>query len=233
MPGCRPDHPVSFTMDPTGSSVYGNRMPLVNALNVTSLITLEEDSRPVVFSLEGTDANGGTLLCNLGLPVVKGLADLEAGDRQLQWTLNAIMSAFARPVDITRAVRNELAGYLSAGTQCHFLRQSGHFFSGDPVRNLSDVTIQNIQLAEKIQPYFRFSMCSSGDAHNISGNMLTFNISSLAAHSEQKIIYQLITPVPDSEIHEDVDDYLAEETYITPAFNTRTYTIGWQADHTA
>jgi hypothetical protein len=70
-----PDHPVSFSMDPTASMVYGNRIPLVNASNVTSLVTLEEDSRPVVFNLEGTDANGGTLLCNLGLPVVKGLAD--------------------------------------------------------------------------------------------------------------------------------------------------------------
>ena len=221
-----PGHPVSFSMDPTGSSVYGNRIPLVNASNVTSLVALEEDSRPVVFSLEGTDANGGTLLCNLGLPLVKGLADLEAGDRQLQWTLNAIMNAFARPVDITRAVRNELAGYLSAGPNAISYDRADTFSVEILVRNLSDAAIQNIQLAEKIQPYFRFLNVLSGDAHNITDNMLTFNISSLAAHSEQKIIYQLITPVPDSEIHEDVDKYLAEETYITPAFNTGTYTIG-------
>jgi hypothetical protein len=97
-------------MDPTHSKVYGNRIPAVNTSNVTPLVTLEKDDRPVVFSLEGTAAHGGSILCNLGLPTVKGLADLEYGDRQLQWTLNAIMYAFARPVDITRSVRNQLAG---------------------------------------------------------------------------------------------------------------------------
>jgi hypothetical protein len=221
-----PDHPVSFSMDPAGSSVYGNRIPLVNASNVTSLISLEEDNRPVVFTLEGTDANGGALLCNLGLPVVKGLADLEAGDRQLQWTLNAIMYAFARPVDISRAVRNDLSGYLSAGPNAISYDRVDTFSVEILVRNLSDAAIQNIQLTENIQPYFRFLNVLSGDAHNITGNLLTFNISSLSAHSEQKIVYQLVTPVPDSEIHEAVDEYLAEGTYITPAFSTGTYTIG-------
>lgn len=220
-----PDHPVNFSMGPTGSTLYGNRIPLVNAVNVTSLVTLEEDNRPVVFSLEGDNANGGTLLCNLGLPVVKGLADLEAGDRQLQWTLNAIMSAFAKPVDITRSVRNDLSGYLSAGPNAISYDRVDTFSVEILVRNLSKATIQNIQVAERIQPYFRFFNVPSGDAHNITGNLLTFNISSLAAHGEQKIIYQLITPVPDSEIHEDVDRYLAKETYITPAFNKTIYTI--------
>jgi hypothetical protein len=135
------------------------------------------------------------------------------------------MNAFARPVDITRAVRNELAGYLSAGPNAISYDRVDTFSVEILVRNLSDASIQNIQLTENIQPYFRFLNVLSGDNHNITGNLLTFNISSLAAHSEQKIIYQLITPVPDSEIHEDVDEYLAKETYITPAFNTSTYTI--------
>jgi hypothetical protein len=221
-----PDHPVSFSMDPTGSMVYGNRIPLVNTSNVNALVTLEEDGRPVVFSLEGAAANGGSLLCNLGLPVVKGLADLEAGDRQLQWTLNAVMSAFARPLDVTRSVRNELTGYLFAGPNAISYDRVDTFSVEILVRNLSDATIQNIELAEKIQPYFRFFKVLSGDAHTITGNLLTFNISSIPANSEQKIVYQLITPVPDSEIHEDVDEYLAEGTYITPAFSTSTYIIG-------
>jgi hypothetical protein len=221
-----PGHPVSFSMDPTGAKIYGNRIPLVDAPGITPLVTLEDDNRPVIFCLEGSEAHGGSILCNLGLPVVKGLADLEEGDRQLQWTLNAIMTAFARPVDVTRSVRNELAGYLSAGPNAISYDRIDTFSVEILVRNLSDADIQNIQVAEMIQPYFSFLNVTSGDAHDISGHLLTFHISSLAAHSEKKIIYQLVTPVPDSEIHEDVDKYLAEGTYITPAFSTSTYSIG-------
>jgi hypothetical protein len=221
-----PEHPVTFAMGPTGSAIYGNRIPLVNASNVTPLVTLAEDGRPVVFSREGTDAGGGSILCNLGLPAVKGLADLDEGDRQLQWTLNAIMSAFAKPLDVTRSVRNDLAGYISAGPNAISYDRVDTFSVEILVRNLSGESIQDIQLAENIQPYFRFYRVTSGDACNINGNLLTIDIASLAAHSEKKIVYELITPGPDSEIHEDVDKYLAEGTYMTASYHTSTYTIG-------
>jgi len=221
-----PSHPVTFNMEHTGSTIYGNRIPLVSASGINPLVTLAEESRPVVFSVEGDDAGGGTLLCNLGLPAVKGLADLETGDRQLQWTLNAILSAFAGPLDVTRSVRNDLAGYLSAGPNAVSYDRIDTFSVEIMVRNLSDAPIQNIRLTEQIQPYFRFNRVVSGDAYTIDGNLLTIDMAGMAAHTEQKIIYELITPEPGSGIHEEVDQYLAEETWMTAAFHTGTYTIG-------
>lgn len=146
------DHPVNFSMEAVESTLYGNRIPMVHSAGITSLLTLEEDGRPVVFSLEGEAAGGGSVLCNLGIPLVKGLADMKAGDRQLQWTLNAIMSAFARPLDVTRSVRNDLAGDISAGPNAISYDRVDTFSVEILVRNLSGSEITDIELSENIQP---------------------------------------------------------------------------------
>ncbi len=219
------DHPVGFCMEATGSKLYGNRIPMVRSTDITPLITLEEDGRPVVFTREGEAAGGGSLLCNLGIPLVKGLADMKAGDRQVQWTLNAIMSAFARPLDVTRSVRNQLAGTISAGPNAVSYDRVDTFSVEILVRNLSGTDIQDILLTEEIQPYFRFYEMLSGEAYSVEGTRLTIPIAGIPAHSEQKIVYRLTTPDPGSGIHEEVDKYLAEGTYMSASSHHNRYSV--------
>ncbi len=218
-------HPVQFALEATGSVLYGNRIPMVQSDAITPLVNLEEDGRPVVFSMEGEAAGGGSILCNLGIPLVKGLADLEEGDRQLQWTLNALMSSFARPLDVTRSVRNDLAGYISAGPNAISYDRVDTFSVEILVRNLSGSGIDNIQLKEEIRPYFAFYQMAGGDTYSIEGNELTIQVGSVPAHTEQKIVYELITPEPGSGIHEEVDSYLAGETYMSASTLHSRYTI--------
>jgi hypothetical protein len=218
-------HPVAFSIEPSSGKLFGNRMPVVNPTNVNALVSLSADNNPVVYKVKNEDAHGGQILCNLGLPLVKGLADLEYGGRQLQWTLNAILSAFCEPIDITRSVRNELIFPVTAGKNAISYDRIDTFNVEIMLRNLSSETVQDIIVSEKIPPYFRFKGIITGESAVLESNVLTFSGISLGPHSEQTIIYQLITPDPDDKIHEDVEMYLDTGTYIMASLNTTSYTI--------
>jgi len=219
------NHPVTFSLQPTGSKIFGNRIPRVNTVNVNPLVSLVEDDHPVIFTVKNEDAGGGKILCNLGLPTVKGLADLEYDGRQLQWTLNTILTAFSGPVDIVRSVRNELALPVTAGENAISYDRTDTFNVEIRVRNLSSQTVQNINIAEKIPAYFKYFKMITGESPAVNANTLTFSGINLTAHSERIIIYQLITPDPDDKIHEDIDMYLDTGTYITASYNLTTYAI--------
>lgn len=218
-------HPVAFSLEPAAGKIFGNRIPQVNPANVNPVVSLVEDNRPLIFTVNKEDAGGGKILCNLGLPLVKGLSDLEYGGRQLQWTLNAILSAFTGPVDVTRSVRNVLSYPVTAGKNAISYDRIDTFNVEIQVRNLSSQTIQDIIIIEKIQPYFKFKGVLTGESAVIDGNNLTISGINLGPQSEHLIIYQLITPEPDNKIHEDVEMYLDTGTYIIASYNTTTYTI--------
>lgn len=218
-------HPVTFSLEPAAGKLFGNRIPQVNTVNINPVVSLVDDNRPVIFTVKKEDAGGGKILCNLGLPLVKGLSDLEYGGRQLQWTLNAILSAFSGPVDVTRSVRNELSFPVTAGKNAISYDRIDTFDVEVRVRNLSSQTIQDIIITEKIQPYFQFKGILTGESADINGNILTISSINLSPQSEHLIIYQLITPEPDNKIHEDVEMYIDTGTYIIASYNTTTYAI--------
>ncbi len=200
--------PVSLSGKATGNKLYAAKLPKVNASGVTNVFSIGSD--PVVFF---KNLGNGTVLCNTGLPTAHGLNNLEQGS-QISWTLNAIMSAFAVKIDVNRRVLNDLKGFVAAGPNAISYDRVDTFEVELTIRNLTNQIASNIKIHETITPYFNFLDVISGDAHSISEKNLVFDEITLNAHSEKRITYRLITPNPESFIHEDVDKYLSEDTNI-------------------
>ncbi len=207
-------HPVSFAADPNSNSVYSNAIPNVTSQQINKIVSLSEEQQPVIFTVSGEHSNNGLILCNLGLTTVNGIAGLESGSRQLQWTINSILTAFTSPVDVTRSARNEILGTYPVGDNAISYDRVDTFNVELLVRNLSDEAINSITIKENITPYFTFLDVVSGDSYTINGNTLTFNSVSMPSQTEKKIVFRLTTPLPDSELYEDVDTYIKEDTYI-------------------
>lgn len=217
------NHPVGFAAQPTDNNIYGKHIPQVNSGSVNSIITIEGNDSPIVFSLGGTQANGGSVICNLGLPTVSGLAELENNNRQLQWSLNAILSAFVSDVDVTRSVHNDLAYLIPVGRNAISYDRVDTFEIRIQIRNLSSETISGITITENIPDYFSLVDVTSGDAYTQNDNSLLFEGISMNAQTEKIITYVLRTPDPDSDKHEKVDNYLADDNMIISSLNSTTY----------
>lgn len=219
------DNPLSFLSGAVNNKLYGSEIPKVNASDYEVIASAGQGSHPAVFIKTGTNANGGRIVCNVGLPTVGGLAEAENGSRQIQWALNTFLFAYCQNVDITRSLYNELPDSVTAGRNAISYDRIDTFEVRIKVRNLSDEEVTDIEIREYIRGFFEFvDMQSVGVGYEINGNTLKITDFDIDALSEEVITYRLRTPDTDSDLHADIDDYISWNTYIYASYNSTTYT---------
>lgn len=213
----RPTHPLAFAANANNNKLYAIGVPEVNTGN-SEIIARAESGKALIFTLEGQAANNGRIVCNLGVPTFGGNDEIQAGSRQLQWTLNTILYAFSQPIDVSRAVYNSIPDGVTANRNAIAYDRLDTFEVHIQVRNLSDKPLANVNITEHISNYFTFlDVQTSGITSNYNNGQLNIEGLGLAPQAQKKIIYRLITPQPEDTIHEDVDDFIVYGTHILPA----------------
>ncbi len=202
--------PFSFCAE--NDKVYASEIPFVTIPSGSVLATLNSDSRPVYYQIN--NANGGRILSNLAIPAVGGYLDFKTGGKQLQWSYNAILSAFISDVDVTRSVVNQLPVLTNVGNNSVSYDAADTFNVVLKVRNVSGNSVSGIEIAEEVQEYFTIVDVMGGITYSQAGNTLTFSNISLAPNSEIEIKYRLSTPTPEDPIHARVDEFLDHGTYM-------------------
>ena len=207
------NHPVSFTKEATVNYLYAVNIPNVNATGAEIIATITQNNNPAVFVLNNT--NGGKIICNLGLPTAGGNAEILSGSRQLQWTLNSIFSAFAKNIDVTRSVYNNIPAGINAGQNAIPYDKVDTFEVRVKIRNLSNASISNVSIKESINEYYSFvGVVSSGVSFSVNSNELSFTSISMNANEEKIITYLLKTPALNTIAHTEVDSFIWWQSYI-------------------
>ncbi len=222
-----PNNPISYAADGTGNFLYASSVPTVNAGSAEVVARLATNSAAAIFVLKGPQAGGGKIICNLGLPTVGGNSEILAGSRQLQWTFNTLLYSLSNSVDVTRSVYNDLPNGVVAGKNAIPYDKVDTIEVRIKVRNLSDVAVSNIKISENIGTYFSFvDVLTSGVNSTVSANDIEFSGINIPARTESVIVYRIKTPPITSQIHTDIDNYIAFDTYINTSINTTRYGDG-------
>ncbi|MFZ1729911.1 MAG: hypothetical protein WAV84_07260 [Bacteroidota bacterium] len=222
-------HPVAATVDAAGTRIYSATVPNVQCANADIIARLQGSSIPVIFALQGAAANNGRVICNTALPTIGGSNATQPGEtthesRQLQWALNAIMSAFATNIDVTRSVDNEIPDSLTAGRNAASFDRCDTLEIRVKVRNLSAFTITGITVTESLRDFFGFVDVSTPDVTwEFKKPNLTFSGLSIPPHGEKVIVYRIATPDPEDAIHEKVNNYISWANYIYASYNITSY----------
>ncbi len=214
---------LNMGFDAANSMLYGSKFPAVNSTRINTAATIAGTSNPCIFMVKPENTSGSRIICNTGLPTVYGLSNPDEESIQVSWTMVSILSAFVFDVDVTRKVRNDLIGYIAAGDNAISFDRADTLTVEIRVRNLSAGTISGISIQENIKAYFSFLDVTSGDSYTKSANQITFSGLSLPPFSEKIIIYRVVTPDPESDIHEDVDDYIDRGTLIAVSKGSVSY----------
>lgn len=219
------DHPVAFAANAQDNKIYSAQIPSVNVGSANVICRAAADNRPVLFEISGSNANGGKIVCNLGIPAVAGSGENNTNSRQLQWILNTITYAFSYGLDVTRNVTNEKLFATVMGDNAISYDRSDTFTVHLTIRNLTGSAIDQVTVNENHRAYLRFLdiLSGSGSSGHL-GTTLQFENISVASHEEVNIAYRLVTPTPDEEIHENIDDYLDYGTYLPASLSTVNYT---------
>ncbi len=223
-------NPLSFTQDAAGNTIYATTVPRVNTGGAEVIARLQGTDVPVVFVLKGASAYNGRVICNTALPAVGGSNSIQSGkmtpeSRQVQWVLNSIMYAFARSVDVTRSVYNDLPDTLTAGRNAVSYDRRDTLEIRVKVRNLSSSTVNNVEIKEYIRGYFTFvDVKTTGVTSSYKKPYLKLSGISIPAHSEKVIVYRIATPAPDDPIHEKVNKYISWKTYMYASISITSYT---------
>jgi hypothetical protein len=215
---------LNFGFSASANKLYGSKFPVINSSRINVAASISSSGDACVFMLKPGNASASKIICNTGLPTVSAVTGDDNESLQAGWTMSAILSPFTFDVDVTRKVSNELIGSMSAGDNAISYDRKDTLSVEIRLRNLSDQTISSVNLEENIKAYFTFLDVTSGDSYTKSGNQLTFSGISLPAHSEKIIVYRVITPDPESTIHEDVDNYIDNGTLIAVSKGNISYT---------
>jgi hypothetical protein len=191
----------------TGAKLFGAAFPVVNSSRI-SVIATSDQGNPCLFIVNPAHTSGSRIICNTGLPTVSGLSDNNNEISQINWTMAAILSAFTYEVDVTRKIRNDLHGYVTAGDNAISYDSEDTLVVEIRIRNLSDQSISDISVEEKLKAYFSFVEVTSGDSYSGSEGTLVFDGISVPAHSEKIITYTVSTPDPTAAIHDNIDALL-------------------------
>jgi len=226
------NNPVSFTEQSAGNYLYAISVPEVSITNTEVIATLNTNNTPVSFLLKGSNASGGRIICNTGLPTTGGMNNLKSPyaslSRQLCWSINSIFYAFCSKVDYTRSVFNNLPAGITAGVNAVAHDRIDTFEVRIKLRNLSDEKINTFDLYEyvrtvyidnKWKAYFTISdVQPAGINYSNQGTYLNFSNITLEPRSELVITYKLITPDPDDPIHEKINNLISWANYIYASF---------------
>ncbi len=223
-------HPVAFAHAAAGNRIYSGSIPQVNCGGAEVIARLQGTNIPVVFALQGTKANNGRVICNTALPTVGGSNAMQPGEtthesRQLQWPINAILSAFATRIDVTRSIDNAIPDSITAGRNAASFDRCDTLEVRVKLRNLSSSTIGGIEVNEGLRDFFTFVDVVTPDvtAEYSKPNLKLSGIS-LPPHSEAVIVYRIATPAPSDPVHEKVNSYIAWASYIYASYATISYT---------
>ena len=217
-------NPIAFAHVGVSDMLYSGSIPKVTTGSAEIIAKLKSDSRPVIFALKGGQANGGRIICNLGLPTVGGVSEIESGSRQLQWTFNTLLYTFSQRIDIARNVVNQLPINVIGGDNAISFDRIDTFEVHIKIRNVSGEAISGITLKEDLRNYFIFlDVPTSQGSQSFSNGVLTFSGISVPAHSEKDIVYRVSTTEPDDAVHEKVDKLLDYENYISASINKTSY----------
>jgi hypothetical protein len=217
---------LNLAADAAADKLYGTVFPLITSSRIEVATTIAETGNPCVFMVKPEHADGSKIICNTGLPTVYGLSNPDDQSQQASWTMTAILSAFAYDVDVTRKVWNEFTGVMAAGDNAVSYDRTDTVSVEIRIRNLSEQAISDITLEEQIKDYFTFLDVASGDSYSANGKKITFSGLSLAPHDERIIIYRVITPSPDDDIHENVDRFIDRGTLIAVSKGIINYELG-------
>jgi hypothetical protein len=218
--GFSASNPIAFAHTGVKNKLYCSYIPKVNTGSAEIIASAGTD-RPAIFVIK---VNGGRIVCNLGLPTVGGIAEIEGGSRQLQWTLNTLLYAFSRNIDVTRGIYNQLPATVIHGYNSVSYDRIDTFEVHMIVRNLSSETISDINVQENLRNYFKLlDVTTSGVTSYYANGILTLSGISIPPHSETTIVYRVTTPTPDSEIHETVDKLLDYGNFMAASLNTTSY----------
>lgn len=208
-------HPISFTRFAVRDKLYANSVPKVNLSNADVVAYLQGTQNPVVFVLSGKNANGGRIIVNTGLPTIGGMNELSKGSRQLQWTMNAILSAFCSTIDVTRSIYNNLPSEIIAGVNAISYDRLDTFEVRLKIRNLSNKSVGEINIYERIRNYFKvLSVKATNVSFIISGTDITFKDITLSPFEEKEITILVTTPNPEDPIHGQVSKYISWSNYL-------------------
>jgi hypothetical protein len=217
-------HPVAFSNTAVNDKVYAGSIPMITLSGGTIIAKAATDNRPVIFTLTGNKAGGGRIVCNLGIPTVGGISEVESGSRQLQWSLNTILYAFANRIDVTHAVYNQFTSGINVNRNAVSHDRVDTFEVHIQLRNLSTENISGITLNENLRGYYKFiDVTSGGISASENNGIVTLSGISLNAKAELTIIYRLASPDPDNAIHESVDKFIDSETLMAAAVSTVSY----------
>ncbi|MGA2296673.1 MAG: hypothetical protein ABSG15_03895, partial [FCB group bacterium] len=222
-------NPIALTQNSVGNELYADAIPTVKATGADIIASLD-NGNPVTFILSGQNANGGMIICNTGLPTIGGLNYIQKGstfaeNRQIVWSLNAILTAFAKNIDVTRSIYNDLPSEITAGKNAVSYDAIDTFEVRIKLRNLTDTPINNIQIQEYIRDYFQFTdLQETGVNYNINGSTLTISGINLQPMTERVITYRLQTPDPTNPIHAKVDNYISWANFIYASYGVISYT---------
>ncbi len=216
---------LNLGFNASDNKLYGAKFPVISSSRVNTVASLAMTGDPCIFMLKPAYSGGSRILCNTGMPTVMGLSQPQNQSMQIGWTMTAVLSAFTFDVDVTRKVRNELIGTMSAGDNAVSYDRADTQTVEIRVRNLSGQPVPGIHIEENIRAWFTFLDVPSGDSYLKSGNLITFSGLTLAPYSEKIISYRIITPGPDSDLHEDVDKYLSRGTWMAVSTGTVGYEV--------
>jgi len=222
------DNPIAFTSAATAEKLWTTIIPKTQLPDCDIIAKTKNKNYPAVFYLSGQNANNGKIVCNLGMPTIGGLKDLSIGSRQLQWSLNTILFTFAKNLDVTRSIWNDLPDTLTAGKNAVSYDREDEFEVRILIRNLSNNNLTSIQITENIREFFSFvKMKTSNIEYEINGSNLIIKNINLAPGEEKIITYILKTPEPESKFHENVNKYISWSNYIYASYST----IQWQENN--
>ena len=144
--------------------------------------------------------------------------------RQLQWALNAIFSAFAARIDVTRSVDNAIPDSITAGRNAASFDRRDTLEIRVKVRNVSGTAVTGIEILESVRDFFTFVDVSTPDVTwEYKKPNLKLSGISLPPHSETIITYRIATPDPQDPVHEKVNNYISWASYIYASYATISY----------
>ncbi|MBN2543816.1 hypothetical protein JXI42_13230 [bacterium] len=208
-----PDHPISLSN--SCSHLYTVMGPTLTGLDpIATFIGTSSPSdigKTAIGKLEGSDAYGGRMIVSSGMPAVATLIPVD--EPQWQILANVVLSAFSEKVIAVRSIytgveieSTDVAPMALPVDDCDTFEVTIR------LRNLWNTPTADLNHVETKKAYFDYVNTIEGPSPTVSGNDISFDITSLGGNSEQIIKYQLATPpVGDARV-DNIDSYLDYQT---------------------
>ncbi len=207
---------IYTTAGPTLSDAYNTICTYTSAFDPADI------GKPAIISLNGADAHGGSIIMSAGIPALGSI--INPSDRQWQWSAHALLYSFTHKLSYVRSILTDVEIESTDVAPMALPTNSADTFEVTVrARNLWSTSISNIEIIENTNSFLEYVDVVSGPAPIVDGSKLTFNISSIPANSEQKIVYRLATPPENDDKWSAINSYLTNNEYMRVSTGTITY----------